>query len=310
MTSPFTGLSAFPLTPLPSDHLDEPAFARLVRRLAGSGVDSITALGSTGSYAYLTAEERARVARLAVENADGTPVLVGVGALRTSHVLRHADDAAAAGAAGLLLAPVSYQPLTDHDVLELFRTVTEHSGLPVVVYDNPGTTHFRFSTELYGRIAELPGIASIKIPPLPADAAEARARVEEIRAVIPEHVTLGISGDGSAAAGLTAGCDAWYSVLAGTLPEPALRILRAAQRGRLADGEAEDGAAEDAAAESKRLEPLWKLFAEFGSLRVIAAVAEELGLVPHRCLPLPLQGLTEEQRTRVADTLDILGLDG
>ncbi|WP_309081326.1 dihydrodipicolinate synthase family protein [Zhihengliuella sp.] len=315
MTSPFAGLSAFPLTPLPGDRLDEPAFARLVRRVAGSGVDSITALGSTGSYAYLTAKERARVARLAVENADGTPVLVGIGALRTSHVLRHADDAAAAGAAGLLLAPVSYQPLTDDDVLELFRTVTERSGLPVVVYDNPGTTHFRFSTELYGRIAELPGIASIKIPPLPADPAEARARVEQIRAVIPEYVTLGISGDASAAAGLASGCDAWYSVLAGTLPEPALRIMRAAQQGRAQqdrprDGQAEDGGAEDAAAESERLAPLWRLFAEFGSLRVIAAIAEELGLVPHRSLPLPLQGLTEVQRTRVADTLDVLGLNG
>ena len=59
---------------------------------------------------------------------------------------------------------MTYQPLTDDDVFELFRTVTANSSLPVIVYDNPGTTHFTFTTELYGRIAELPGIASIKIP--------------------------------------------------------------------------------------------------------------------------------------------------
>ena len=49
----FTGLSAFPLTPLHDDVVDEAAYVGLIERLAASGVDSITALGSTGAYAYL-----------------------------------------------------------------------------------------------------------------------------------------------------------------------------------------------------------------------------------------------------------------
>lgn len=57
----FTGLSAFPLTPFRDDQVDEGAFVGLIRRLATSGVDSITVLGSTGSYAYLNADERARL---------------------------------------------------------------------------------------------------------------------------------------------------------------------------------------------------------------------------------------------------------
>lgn len=112
----FTGLSAFPLTPLHDDHVDERAFTGLIERLAASGVDSITALGSTGSYAYLTPAERARVAKLAVEHAGSTPVFVGVGGLRTSHVLAHIDAAEQAGAAGVLLAPMTYQALTADDV--------------------------------------------------------------------------------------------------------------------------------------------------------------------------------------------------
>ncbi len=115
----FTGLGAFPLTPLANDAVDEGAFVALVERLASAGVDSITALGSTGSYAYLSEAERARVARLAVQYAGSTPVFVGVGALRTSQVLANVAHAEAAGAAGVLLAPVSYQPLTDTDVFEL-----------------------------------------------------------------------------------------------------------------------------------------------------------------------------------------------
>lgn len=296
----FSGLSAFPLTPLAHDRVDEATFARMVSRLATAGVDSITALGSTGSYAYLTADERDRVARLAVENAGGIPVFVGIGALRTSQVLAHADSAAQAGASGLLLAPMTYQALTDDDVFELFRAVTEHTGLPVIVYDNPGTTHVTFSIELYGRIAALPGVASIKIPAVPTDPGQARARVDAVRRVVPDHVTIGISGDASAATGLLAGCDAWYSAVGGTLPHLALTIARAALGGNPAA----------AMTESQRLAPLWALFAEFGgSLRVVAAIAEQLGLAPHRCLPLPIQGLTDTQRARVAEAVRTLGLD-
>jgi 4-hydroxy-tetrahydrodipicolinate synthase len=298
-TTMFAGLSAFPLTPFADDTIDERSFASLVERLAAAGVDSITALGSTGSGPYLTAAERARVARVAVANAGGTPVHVGVAALRTSDVLANVRSAEEAGASGILLAPMTYQPLTPDDVFELFRTVTERTHLPVIVYDNPGTTHFTFTTELYSRIAELPRIASIKIPGIPTDPEAARARLREIRASIPEHVTVGVSGDAKAAIWLTEGTDAWYSVIGGTLPEAALRITGAAQRGRAAD----------ALAESERLTPLWNLFAELGgSLRVVAAIAEHLGLVPHRCLPLPIQGLNEEQRLRVAAVIDDLEL--
>lgn len=69
----FTGLSAFPLTPLKDDSLDEDAFIGLIERLVLAGVDSITALGSTGSYAYLDTDERARVAQLSVETALTSP---------------------------------------------------------------------------------------------------------------------------------------------------------------------------------------------------------------------------------------------
>jgi len=295
----FTGLSAFPLTPLTDDAVDEAAFGHLIERLAQARVDSITALGSTGSYAYLSCEERNRVARLAVERAGETPVFIGVGALRTSQVLANVENAENAGASGLLLAPMTYQPLTDDDVFELFRTVTAHSSLPVIVYDNPVTTHFTFTTELYGRIAQLPRIASIKIPGVPAMPEQAQALVHEIRAAVPGHVTIGVSGDAKAAAGLSAGCDVWYSVIGGTLPALAIEITRAAREGRFAD----------AVAESERLAPLWDLFTEFGgSIRVVAAIAEHLGLAPRASLPLPIQGLTADQRERVAEVINALGL--
>lgn len=153
------------------------------------------------------------MARIAVERAGTTPVLVGVSDLRTTRVLEHVHPAEEAGAAGLLLAPMSYQPLTEDDVVGLYRAVTERTELPVVVYDNPVTTHFTFTRELYARLAELPGIASYKIPGVPTDPEQAREHVTGIRAVSPERLSLGVSGDAFAATGLAAGCETWYSVM-------------------------------------------------------------------------------------------------
>lgn len=298
MATVFTGLSAFPLTPLRNDVIDGSAYARLVARLAAAGVDSITALGSTGSYAYLSREERAAATRIAIEHAGDIPVFVGIGALRTSQVQALADDAQNAGAAGVLLAPLTYQKLTADDAFGLYEDVTRNLSVPLIVYDNPGTTHFEFTDELYGRIAELPNVASIKIPPLTRDPDAAAARVAAIRRCLPARVTIGISGDASAADALIAGCDAWYSVIGGTLPEPGLAITRAALA---AD-------ATGARAASDRLAPLWDLFARHGSLRVIAAVAEHLGLAERSCLPLPIRGLDDDARAAVAKAVSESGV--
>jgi len=135
----FSGLSAFPLTPMNEQGIDDAAFVPLVQRLADAGVDSIGALGSTGSYAYLTREERSRVARLAVANAGGVPVIVGIGALRTREVLALAEDAQQAGASAVLLAPVSYQKLSSDEVYGLYKAVAHELSVPLCVYDNPGT---------------------------------------------------------------------------------------------------------------------------------------------------------------------------
>jgi len=294
----FKGLSAFPLTPLSEAGIDFRAFTGLVERLADSGVDSMGVLGSTGSYAYLEKHERKRVLREALVHAGGVPIIVGIGALRTRDVLELAQDAEDAGAAGLLLAPVPYQPLKDHEVQGLFETVCAAVRTPICVYDNPGTTHFRFSDALHSRIAALPNIASIKIPRLPDDPAEAVARVAALRACVPAHVTLGVSGDASAVRGLLAGCDGWYSVTAGLFPEVALQIMRAVG----------SGDAEGAIALSARLAPLWSLYDRFGGIRVTARAAALLGLCGEDSLPLPLQGLHDGDREEVAAVLGGLGL--
>lgn len=294
----FTGLSAFPLTPIKDGVIDEAAFIRLMERLVVARVDAIGVLGSTGNYAYLSRSERARAVQLAVEHAGTVPVMVGISALRTRDVLELAEYAQAAGAHGILLAPMSYQVLSEDEVYGLYAAVTSQLSVPLCVYDNPVTTHFTFTDELHGRIATLPNVASIKIPGVPKTLAAARERVERLKAVVPPRVTIGVSGDAMAARGLNAGCDAWYSVIGGLFPEIALAITRAAKTGE----------GEEAERLADQLQPLWELFSHNGSLRVVASAAELLGLIESPSLPLPLKALEGEKRRMLAMTLDELKL--
>lgn len=295
----FTGLSAFPLTPVTLAGFDERGYIHILERITSAGADSIGVLGSTGSYAYLTRSQRSRIAGIAKSHAGKIPVMVCVGSVSTDEVLRLADDAQAAGADALLLPPVSYQTLRDDEVFGLFETLTQHASVPVCIYDNPGTTRFKFSDELHGRIAGLPGIRSVKIPGVPPSPEDALARVQRLKSRLPEGVTVGISGDASAATGLNAGCEVWYSVCGGLFPHVAKEITDAAARGER----------ERVVQLSDRLQPLWDLFRRHGgSIRVMAAAAGVLGLTDPDCLPRPLRPLSADDIADVAAVINCLEL--
>jgi 4-hydroxy-tetrahydrodipicolinate synthase len=291
------GLSAFPITPSDaSGQIDVAALRRLVAPLAAAGVDSIGVLGSTGSYPYLSRVERRRALDAALDETGGrSPILAGVGALRTDDAVGLAQDAKTAGAAAGLLAAMSYTPLNDEEVFEHFVTVARESGLPLCIYDNPTTTHFRFSPALVGRLSDVPGIVAVKSPG--QDAAGAAAHLAELRRRVPPGFSLGCSGDWTAVEALLAGADAWYSVVAGLFPRTGMDLLRAVQAGEAAE----------ARRLNARLEPFWALFREFSSLRVIYACVDLLG-VCRAAPPRPILPLSGAARQRVADALQRLDL--
>lgn len=295
----FSGLSAFPLTPMNNGNVDESAYIGLISRLVEAKVDSIGVLGSTGNYAYLTREERQLVAQLTMQRSSQIPVIVGISSLSTREILLLAEDAQKAGASAVLLSPMSYQPLTDNEVFKLYEAVNSQLSVPLCVYDNPGTTHFTFTDELHGRIAQLSNVKSIKIPGVSLDPQEAKNRVDNLRSLIPADVTIGVSGDASAAIGLNSGCDVWYSVIGGLYPKVAKAITTAAKK----------GGKQEALRLSEELNPLWDLFAQSGgSLRVIAAAAELQGFASSPCLPLPLNAIEGNKREKLLTLLNRLEL--
>lgn len=284
----FQGFSAFPITPADRDgRVDGQALRRVLTGIAEAGVDSVGLLGSTGSYVYLSREER----RLAVEVAadflnNSVPLMVGVGAFRTSDAVALAEEAKEAGADALLLAPVSYIPLSQDEVFEHFKTVSEATGLPLCIYNNPIATHFTFSDELLCKLAHLPTIRGVKMPsPLKADVAEELSR---LRPQVPADFKIGYSWDRRSADAIALGGDAWYSGLGGILPEQMLRLFGAAKAGDFNEVDRMNAV----------FEPLWDLCTSLGSVRVVYAIANGLGVFDGDP-PRPISPLSTEQNSLV-----------
>lgn len=293
LASPFHGLSAFPVTPA-DEHgrVNVEMLATLVDRLCEAGVNSIGLLGSTGTYAYLTRQERLRAIEAAAESVRGrVPLVVGVGALRTDEVLRLALDAETAGADAVLMAPVSYTPLTQDEVYAHYLAVTAASGLPVCIYNNPSTTHFTFGIDLMERLSRLPTIQAVKMP-LPSNGNYG----DELAALrLQTGLAVGYSGDWGTADAMLAGADAFYSVLGGILPTPVVSLVQSAQAGDENEARRIDAS----------LAPLWATFKTFGSLRVMYVLLDLLGLGKAE-LPrpiLPLGGGEREQVLAAAEPL-------
>ena len=188
---------------------------------------------------------------------------------------------------------MSYTPLTEEEVYQHFAAVAQATDLPLCIYNNPGTTHFTFSDALLERLAAVPNIKAVKMP-LPKDM-DFKGELGRLRQGTPDDFAVGYSGDWGAADALLAGADAWYSVVGGLLPEPALKLVRAAQAGDVSEVRRIDS----------HFQPLWELFKEFGSIRVMYAAADILSLceaVP----PRPILPLTDANRVRVTAALDAL----
>ena len=290
-TDVFQGLSAFPITPASPDGIvDTDALVRIIERLNVPGVDSIGLLGSTGTYIYLTREQRKRAIVAALHALQGgKPVIVSAGALRTDDAQHLAKDAEEAGVDGLLLAPVSYNQLTEEEVYTHFESVAGSTTLPICIYNTPSTTSFTFSDALLARIAKLPNVVALKQP---APVVGSKEKHEALCTNFPPGFSVGYSADWLVTESLFAGGSAWYSVIAGVLPAPSVALMEGIRKGNTSE----------VSRISTILQPIWDLFKEFGDLRVAFALANELGLCKADP-PRPILPVAASVRSRVRSAL-------
>ncbi len=150
-----------------------------IERYSRTPIAGIVVQGSTGEAILLSDEERRDVFKAASEAAAPEKVLVAATGIESAiETLRLTEYAAALGYdVALVRTPHFYksQMAKPINMLTFFRTVADHSPLPVLLYNVPGFTGYDLPAELVAELAQHPNIIGIK---------ESGGDVEKIRKMV------------------------------------------------------------------------------------------------------------------------------
>lgn len=143
-------IAATPFTE--SGAVDEASIDRAVEFYLECGVSGFTILGMMGEAHKLTSDEsRIVTSRYLTRVAGRVPVVVGVSSPGTDPLLRLAAEAMDAGAAGVMVAPVS-SLRTEEQIHGYFKDVLDRLDAPVVLQDFPLSTNVNISVGTLRRI--------------------------------------------------------------------------------------------------------------------------------------------------------------
>jgi 4-hydroxy-tetrahydrodipicolinate synthase len=150
------GVYIISATPFADDGaVDFASLDRLTDWYLGHGVDGITILGILGEAPKLAPDESLAIVRRVVARAGAKPVIVGVSHAGMANLAALAGEAMAAGAAGVMVAPVP--GLKGDDGLfgyfeQVFRALDP--ATPVVYQDYPQTTGVFTSVACFERMVD------------------------------------------------------------------------------------------------------------------------------------------------------------
>ena len=162
---PFGRLLTAMVTPFAVDgSLDLDAATRLAAYLVDEqGNDALVVNGTTGESPTTSDGEKADLITAVAETVgDRARVVAGVGTFDTVHTIHLAEQAAKAGAHGLLVVTPYYSKPPQAGLLNHFRAAADATDLPVMLYDIPGRTATPIATETMIALAAHDRIVAVK----------------------------------------------------------------------------------------------------------------------------------------------------
>lgn len=143
---------------------DERAYRRHICYLLDTGkVHGIIPAGSTGEFAFLTEAERERVVKTAIDEVGKrVPVFAGAAACSTGDTVAYAQAAQKMGADGVMVVSPYYGHLDQEELYGHFSTLAQNLDIPIMVYNNPGTSGSDILPTTLARLAKFDRIVAIK----------------------------------------------------------------------------------------------------------------------------------------------------
>lgn len=224
----FRGVFPYLVSPIDEDgNVKVPALKQLIDYVIGAGVHGLTALGSTGEFAYLSWEQRRQVVEATMEAAEGrVPVVAGVAATTTTEAVWQAREFARIGVDGVVAVLEAYFPVSEDGVVSYFTAVADAVDLPVVIYTNPNFQRADLSLSAIARLADVPNIRYIK------DASTNTGRLLSIINLVGDRIKVFAASSHIPAAVILIGGVGWMAGPACLVPAESVRLYDLASAGR------------------------------------------------------------------------------
>lgn len=228
--STIRGVIGYTITPFSSDgSVDLAALGQSIERLIASGVHAIAPLGSTGEGAYLADAEWESVARFSQDTiGNRLPTIVSVSDLTTARTVQRARLAQECGATAVMVLPVSYWKLTETEIIDHYKAIGAAIDIPIMLYNNPGTSGTDLSVELILRILkEVPRVTMVK------ESTGDIQRMHRLYTASQGQVAFYNGCNPLTLEALVAGAAGWCSAAPNLIPQLNLALWDAVQAGEL-----------------------------------------------------------------------------
>jgi 4-hydroxy-tetrahydrodipicolinate synthase len=289
------GVNPALVTPFARDQsVDEEAFRTLIRHVIDD-VDGLVPCGTTGEFNYLTPEENKRLVQIAVEEAQGKPVMAGTGAAGTKLAIELARSAQDVGAtACLIVCPYFLHP-SDKGIYQHYHQIAQAvPEMPIILYNIPQVVDAYLPRRVVEDLADIPNIVGLK------DSSGNLTYTMEILEYAGDRIRVLIGHDEVVLNALAGGASGMILASAQVYPEVWQAVLRAIQCGDLVT----------ARALQRQVQKLSRIFCRYGGGVAVKQALKMMGVNAGRPRsPLKSVGgaLLHEDRAEIQLELERLG---
>ena len=278
------------VTPFRADgSLDIDAFRALARHLVDNGSDGLVVTGTTGEAPTLSDGERLELYAAAVDEVGGrATVVAGTGTYDTRHSIHLTREADALEVDAFLVVTPYYSKPPPRGIVAHFAAIAAETDKPVLVYNIPSRVVINLEPETIAELARIPNVTAVK---------QAHADLEQARRIVELGLDLYAGDDDIVLPFLELGGVGGVCVHTHVVGPQVKELVRRWKAGDEAGARELD---EELAPSIELLRVAPNPIAIKAALNIIG---HEVG--GHR---LPLVEATEEERERVRDCLEQLGL--
>ncbi len=282
------------VTPFDKDeNVDEAAFRSLIRHCLPH-VTGLVPCGTTGEFPYLEVEEQKRLVQIAVEEANGKPVIAGTGASSTREAIQLARNAQEAGASACLVVTPFFLHPSDKGVYQHFYEIAKAVSLPILLYNIPQVVDRYLPRRVIEDLADISNIVGLK------DSSGNLTYTMEVLEFAGDRIDVFIGHDEVVLNALAGGCSGMILASAQVYPEVWQQVYAAVRAGALAQARALQQSAQK----------LSRIFCRYGGGVAVKQAMKMMGVPvgqPRRPLKSVGGALMHEDRAEIRLELEKLG---